>query len=720
MTAADYEQLKTQLSDTQHALRAAETAIEHANRRHHRLFTSISHELLSPLNSIIGLGQLARLNDLDHSTRTYLNQIHHAAQGLLGRINDLLDFSRIDSGQLTCTTTAFEIANLFVDLANQHDAAAHERNTLLAFNVTNDVPRILIADQTRLHQILTNLLSNAIAATQHGVVTITISWHPTNNTLRLMVSDSGTGIPPHRLHSLFNSDNDDDSDGPGLGLTICQRIIALLGGTISATSSQGRGTTVTVELPCQVPPHRIDPPPTVVAPVIAVTTDEHMVNHLRTLLRGRCPLRTYPDLACLEDALIDAPSAVALVDHANAGSRLIKAIRRHHTHRWVLLGNTRDASLTNLACLPRAFWPDHLHIALDVNRSPLTTSLSIPQAPPSLGTAPTGTAVLIADSAQIDQVILGGLLAHIGISPVVVGDGQAAVDAAASGAFHAVLLDVHLPILNGINAARSIRAQLGNQAPTLIAVTSAMDRAHRAGDLFDDCLAKPVDPARLYHAITRHIPISSDQLPADPASCDMLPALPDINLADGLDHCNNDPKLYQRLLRSFVQQQARWCEQADKALASGDHTGLRQLCHSLRGVIANLGATILSKDLAALERALTGQPTGHWRNLAKDIITRTKRLITSINASLPSRDSYIIEEDSVGGLNHGDIRLHLAALTPLIQSCDTDAISMSEELLRKLQPGPIRDLTRELTDACHNFEFDHAATILARIDSHLT
>jgi PAS domain S-box-containing protein len=242
---------------TEQELRSATAMAESANRAKSEFLANMSHEIRTPMNAIIGLSQIALDEPLDPTLRDYLDKIHGSARALLGILNDILDYSKIEAGRLQVEAIEFPLDQVLKNISTLFSLAAEEKSLALTLTVAPEVPEQLIGDPLRLTQVLSNLVSNAIKFTEHGEVAVEVSSIAQSGDLarlRFTVRDSGIGINPETLAQLFQPFFQGDSSitrrygGTGLGLTITRRLVDLMRGELHVSSEEERGSTFTVEI----------------------------------------------------------------------------------------------------------------------------------------------------------------------------------------------------------------------------------------------------------------------------------------------------------------------------------------------------------------------------------------------------------------------------------------------------------------------------------------
>ncbi len=683
----------------------ARKAAENAAIAKGQFLANMSHEIRTPMNAILGLLQLLDKTRLDSRQKGYTDKLAGAARSLLGLLNDILDFSKIETGKMTMETRSFALDPLLRDVGTIVGATVQGKPVRLYFDLDPALPPVLEGDALRLQQVLVNLAGNAVKFTPEGSVVISLRPQPDENgapRLQVAVRDSGIGIASEHQQRIFSGFSQAEASttrrfgGTGLGLAISARLVELMGGRIAVQSEPGKGSCFSFDLPLSdievleahdaqdapaahdaaeaLPPHA--------RPALLLAEDGQDLARLEPLLRqaGLQPLRRVAGDA-LEQALDqtrnkslasspgtphatdgDAPVLVldTLSPRADLGAWAQRLLARHPALRVLVL--TTAEGQHSLAALEPALATQGLRVmVMPVTPGQLREALSQDAAtlPPALDAPaprrlPGARLLLVEDNATNQQVALE-LLGDEGAQITLAENGALAVERLRhqAGDFDAVLMDVQMPVMDGLTASRLIRGELGLTTLPIIAMTAnamAQDQADCQAAGMTAFVGKPLDLNLLVQTLHRCCPAlaappSSDGPPEPataPSTDDPTPApksdaeadTPAMQrLRERLRQIRLDPALLaEAAVQGFALQEAmervmgkapllvRMCEglqqqvQAlpavlEQAREANDLRGAQQTLHSIKGLAASLGAEALAADFRAAEQACAA---GRW------------------------------------------------------------------------------------------------------------
>ena len=644
-------ELLLQREQAHRELQLAKNAAEAASLAKSRFLANMSHELRTPLNAVIGAAQLLQGGDTDPDSQTHLVQsIQRSGMNLLGLIENILDLSRIEAGELQLSPQDFHLLDATDAALATAAVTARAKGLTLSCVVQPGLQPWRHGDAQRVRQVLLNLLGNAIKFTPRGDIVVTLANGAGPDLVRISVTDTGIGIRAGELPHIFEPFRQADEGmnrrygGGGLGLSIVRQILVAMGGQISVQSEAGQGSSFHIELPLPPAHHVPRSPPPLALPVAFYEPHEPSARALHSQLqRLGCQPQRVADGAALRHYLAERrgagepPWVLLACDDAGATQCLSDAADVLDPEHLVGMtgADSGDGSLIRTTLkLPR-------NIIKPVLRSALVSRLARhhPQAPvqpvvvearpvpdspdPPVSTEPTAATlpgrkpvqVLVVEDDPLNQTIVCRLLSHAGHACTAASDGTQALDMLGRRSFDLVLMDWQMPDMDGLEVTRRVRAGVAGplaQSLPIVALTAnafAEDRTACLAAGMNDFLTKPVLAEALLATVQRWthrggphdeahttVPAKRSSVLAvyDPA---VLAALPMV--ADG-----SDPGYVDELLAYFDQSAEAALAQGDEALARGDVETLLRLVHTLKSGAAQVGGMALAAEAARQEAAL--------------------------------------------------------------------------------------------------------------------
>ena len=688
----------------EHELLEANVRVTEAARAKEAFLATMSHEIRTPLNGVLGMTSLLAETGLNNEQHDYIRLIRASGDTLLRLIDDVLDFSKIESGRMTLESVPVEIVPVVEDAFELVAENAREKRLALLFDMSDDVPFYILGDATRLRQILLNLLSNAIKFTASGEIAVHLSCRK-NDAQQLVlegrVSDTGIGIPTDRIDHLFQPFTQVDASttrkygGTGLGLAICRRLTQLMGGDIRVESVDGRGTTMIFTVLTQPARGPLKPymqrdvaefsglrllavdATTARVPIqqrryarwgfdVVVATHATAADSLR---------RNGPFDVIMTDMVEPSAEATALNAALTAddtkrdrdreprmASILQSAIPRSElAQRGAIVPLRHEAFILRPAGRARLFdalmravlqEPNHDLATRPYTHEPIYEARfrQSPTTGESVGAAATETGkmnsldaksrpgnivqngsplkILVAEDNEVNQRVIAGMLKNLGHQCTLVGDGRSAVTRALAEPFDVIMMDIHMPELDGVGAMREIRAQQ-SPCPPIVAMTAHAlpgDREQYLTAGMDDYISKPLRSSEVASVLDRVHPRGSsgamsqglrtnkvpDNMPATTPSLPADVALPilDFEQLEDLRYLPEEPGNNEEngdavggLLRLFKTKSEERIATMARQIEAGDWAALSETAHSLRGASASMGFPRVASMCKSLEQA---------------------------------------------------------------------------------------------------------------------
>lgn len=660
---------------------AANRVAEEANQAKDQFLANVSHELRTPMNAILGLLQILERGQLNATQRLHVIGAQRAASALLRILNDILDFSRFESGMVELVSEPVSLQKMLDAALELYGEAAKTKGIHLAGRFIGDCDRSYWGDELRLGQVLHNLVDNAIKFTAKGEVEIVISCLPgttSEETIRFEVRDTGTGIgaknPEHLFLPFVQAEPSvaRSFGGSGLGLAICQQLVQAMGGKIGAENNVSAGSTFWFEVPLQYGGdarlehlRRLQPG----RALLLIAQDD-----IAGLLRGQLSswgltstvTAEVDDIAPAIEAGMAAsdPVTMLVIDHRSLGEQsadVMQRIRHLQQSRsiprlpMIVLQDNKGPAVANVeealmadAVLPTPVDMLALYEAIsDLQRKGFTDRAeAMPDVPDELLIAYLGrcanSRILLVEDNRTNQEVALSLLEQFGLRADVARNGQEAVAALAEADYALVLMDIHMPVMNGLDATRLVRAGNRNAAVPIIAMTAAAfpeDRRSAFAAGMSDFISKPIDVQRLAAAMVRWLkPDAADKsvpVPAEAGASARIDNLDQFDLPSLERRIGGGPDRVRRVLGAFREDFAAWPEEAGAAAAQGDVQTLYRLVHSLKGAAGGVSASLVADQAARLDQLLRQDSPG---TTAAPIQSALGALTAALTAALKQLD----------------------------------------------------------------------------------
>ncbi|MCA2997665.1 MAG: response regulator [Rhodocyclaceae bacterium] len=712
----------TERREAEAQLIEASIRVTEAARAKESFLATMSHEIRTPMNGVLGMAGLLADTQLDDEQRDYIRLIRASGDTLLRLIDDVLDFSKIESGRMTLETVSVELAGVAEEAFELVAEKAREKRIALVYDLRDDVPFYILGDATRLRQIFLNLLSNAIKFTDAGEISLHMrceSLPDQRIKLFASVSDTGIGIPADRINKLFEAFTQVDASttrkygGTGLGLAIVKRLVNMMGGEVAVDSVEGKGSTFRFTIVTQrargpILPHMQRELPEFLGKRILLIDD---VASRRSSVAYRYQRWGFQ---VVETDLPDAPSRlqksgadaidILIMDtslNEDASAAVGEAIAAQNTSRQsegktpivvILMSSVSRTELSlnrSLQLVPhqmfvmrpagtarmfdvltqaatgvlkndvatRPFLPEPVYDTEFANankhKSKQTASGLTSGTAPSAPSTPSNEeslSILIAEDNEVNQRVIEGMLRRLGHRVTIVADGESAVSAAAKAVatdevpLDIILMDIHMPVLDGVGATRELKRRFTSQTSSeiqlprvpIVAMTAhalAGDREHYLNEGFDDYISKPIRRDDLLALLKRCVPhkfIDTDDRDRPLARVNAVAAAPTSQTSNtveqaarftpdlsrlaildfeqledlrGLPAEVNGSAPEQTLIALFQEKSQERLRKMASCLVDSNWLLLGDLSHSLRGASASIGFPRVSAACKALELA---------------------------------------------------------------------------------------------------------------------
>ncbi len=632
----------------------AKKIAEEASNAKAEFLANMSHEIRTPMNAIMGMTYLMQKTDLSDKQRDYMDKIYKSSQHLLGIINDILDFSKIEAGKLDIENTEFKLSDVLDNLTNLTGQKCAAKGLELVFDIDSDMSNVFVGDPLRIGQILINFINNAVKFTQKGEIIVRIkkeSLKGNKSIIRFEVEDSGIGLKKDQIPKLFQSFQQADTSttrehgGTGLGLAISQKLAELMNGNVGVESEFGKGSVFWFTAELTDADEKMDMDQIKVETqncrVLVVDDNKNARHILGEMLRfmglevdeagsGEEAIGMVCKTALKEDTyeIMYMDMQMPGINGITTFERISKLVP-HKTPHCIMVTNfgreevvleARRAGIEHVLIKPVS--PVVLYEStLEVLNSGGTVSsfnvnMGGENASAVIKKDFSNTKILLVEDSKLNQEVAIEILKEGGFSIDIAENGKIAVEKVNENKYDIVLMDMQMPVMDGLEATRKIRMDSEYEDIPIIAMTASVmdsDREKCEAAGMNDHLAKPVDPRKLFEVIAKWIPMENDKPfevveklkdESERSKCNANIQIEGLDIKDGCRRVMGRKDSYIKLLRNFILEYGDAVADIQNTIYISDYEAAQRMAHTLKGVAGNIGAHKLQHSSMHLEKLI--------------------------------------------------------------------------------------------------------------------